>query len=369
MDRSESDRQLNQTSISMADEMIEIDGSQGEGGGQVLRTSLALSVCTGRPLRIENIRAGRPKPGLMRQHLTAVRAAAAISDATVSGDAIGSRRLTFEPQTIRPGEYEFRIGTAGSTTLMLQTILPPLLTADGPSTIRLEGGTHNPHAPPFDFLARAFLPLIERMGPRVAAELERPGFYPAGGGRLRVRIDPASRLAPLHLPGRGEVRSRICRGVVSSLPGDIVTRELAVLRERLAWPDECFEHRQLPPGHGPGNVLTVEIESEHVCEVFTGFGERGVRAETVAQRVLDEVEEYLAAGVPVGRRLADQLLLPLALSAAHGTDGGGSFVTLPLTRHATTNIDVIRRFLDVEIASAGIGRDRVLVRVDRTPPA
>lgn len=348
---------------SVTGEMIQIDGSQGEGGGQVLRTSLALAICTGRPVRIESIRAGRPKPGLMRQHLIAVRAAAIISDATVTGDAIGSRQVTLEPRTIRPGDYEFKIGTAGSTTLVLQTILPPLLIADGPSTIHLEGGTHNPHAPPFDFLERAFLSLIERMGPRVSAELERPGFYPAGGGRLTVRIEPASRLAPLHLIERGEVRRRVCRGVVSSLPGDIVKRELAVLRERLGWPDECFEHRQLPSGHGPGNVLTVEIESEHVCEVFTGFGERGVRAETVAQGVLDEVEEYLAAGVPVGRHLADQLLLPLALA------GGGSFITLPLTRHATTNIDVIRRFLDVEITWAKIGRDRVQVRVDRIPPA
>src|SRR5512138_2046230 len=163
--------------------MITIDGSQGEGGGQILRSALALSLVTGKPFRIENIRARRQKPGLMRQHLTAVNAAVEIGAAHVSGNTVGSSELTFAPTALRSGEYHFVVGTAGSCTLVLQTVLPALIIAEGSSEIRLEGGTHNPAAPPFDFLAGAFLPLLNRMGPDVRAALERPGFYPAGGGR------------------------------------------------------------------------------------------------------------------------------------------------------------------------------------------
>jgi RNA 3'-terminal phosphate cyclase (ATP) len=164
--------------------MITIDGSYGEGGGQILRTSLALSLVTGKPFSINNIRAGRKKPGLMRQHLTAVNAAAEIGSAAIKGNRIGSQEFTFEPEMIKPGNFHFAIGSAGSCTLVFQTILPALIIAGGPSEIILEGGTHNPFAPPFDFLAKAFLPVINRMGPKVDAVLEKPGFYPAGGGRF-----------------------------------------------------------------------------------------------------------------------------------------------------------------------------------------
>lgn len=201
-----------------------IDGSQGEGGGQVLRTSLALSMVTGRPFRIEGIRAGRANPGLLRQHLTGVRAAAEISGAKVQGAELGSKQLTFEPGEVRAGDYQFSIGTAGSTTLVLQTILPALLAAKGRSTMVLEGGTHNPAAPPFDFLQRVFLPLVNRMGPRVSVELERHGFFPAGGGCFRVVVDPVEKLQPLELLTRGEIRRRTCRVLLSNLPRTIAKR-------------------------------------------------------------------------------------------------------------------------------------------------
>src|SRR5262245_60443308 len=171
-----------------------IDGSQGEGGGQILRTALALSLVTGAPFRVEKIRAGRQKPGLLRQHLTAVTAAVEIGGAAVEGATLGSRELSFRPGSVRPGAYRFAVGTAGSAALVLQTVLPALLTATGPSTVVVEGGTHNPHAPPFDFLALAFLPLLARMGARAQATLDRPGFYPAGGGQLTVEITPAPAL-------------------------------------------------------------------------------------------------------------------------------------------------------------------------------
>lgn len=323
--------------------MIVIDGSQGEGGGQILRSSLALSLVTGRPFRIEKIRAGRKKPGLMRQHLTAVEAAAAIGQAEVEGAGIGSQLLVFTPKAINAGKYHFAVGTAGSCTLVLQTILPALLTADAPSEVILEGGTHNPFAPPFDFLAKAFLPLIGRMGPKVSADLHRPGFYPAGGGKFTVSIEPATGLQRLDLLERGAVIKHAARAMVARLPRQIGERELKVVRDRLGWSEACCHVEEAGSSPGPGNILCVEVESEYCTEVFTGFGEVGVRAEKVAKDTVQQVEEYLSAAVPVGPYLADQLLLPMAMA------GGGSFRTLSPTRHMTTNAEVIRLFLPVEV--------------------
>ena len=327
--------------------MITIDGSKGEGGGQILRTSLALSLVTSQAFRIRNIRAGRRKAGLMRQHLTAVKAAAEVSGAEVRGNSIGSQDLTFTPQAIRRGQYHFAVGTAGSATLVLQTVLPALLlgSADQGSELVLEGGTHNPFAPPFDFLERAFLPLVARMGPRVEARLERPGFYPAGGGKFTVSIEPAPRLTRLDLPERGEVRRRLAEARVSQIPITIAEREIGILRGKLPWPPECFQTRAIRNSRGPGNVLVIEIESEHVTEVFTGFGEKGVPSEQVVGEALREVREYLSADVPVSAHLADQLLIPMALA------GGGMFRTLAPSRHTMTNIEVIQEFLDVEITA------------------
>jgi len=323
--------------------MITIDGSYGEGGGQILRTSLALSLVTGKPFSIRNIRAGRKKPGLMRQHLTAVNAAAEIGLAAIEGNHIGSLAFTFEPEMIKPGNYHFAIGSAGSCTLVFQTILPALIIAGEPSEIILEGGTHNPFAPPFDFLERAFLPVINRIGPRVDAVLEKPGFYPAGGGRFRVSINPTG-LNRLNLLERGNIINQTVRASVANLPVSIANRELKVIREKLEWGGELLEAVEVENSQGPGNILIVEIESENITEVFTGFGEKGVSAEKVAKRAVKSVQEYLAFNVPVGRYLADQLLIPMALA------GGGKFRTLSPTKHTITNAEVIKKFIDVEIA-------------------
>jgi RNA 3'-terminal phosphate cyclase (ATP) len=337
--------------------MLTIDGSQGEGGGQVLRTSLALAIITHTQVRIRAIRAGRSKPGLLRQHLTAVRAAAEISGAEVAGDRLGSCELEFKPGVVRPGNYRFEIGSAGSTTLVLQTVLPPLLLAEVGSSVAITGGTHNPHAPPVEFLEHAFLPLIGRMGPRISLELKRPGFYPAGGGEIDVTIEPVSKLTPIELVERGEIRRRRCRAFLAGLPGQIAQRELATAGQLLDWPDEYFEVDRWLGKAGEGNTLTIEIESESLTEVFTGFGARGVRAEAVAEAAVGEAKRYLEAGVPVGEHLADQLLLPLALA------GSGRFFTLPPTSHSTTNVDVIRKFLDVKIAFRELADDRSQVEV------
>ena len=323
--------------------MLVLDGSQGEGGGQILRSALALSLATGTPFRIENIRAGRPRPGLMRQHLTAVEAAAAVGGAQISGAEVGSRSVSFAPTGVKAGDYAFSVGTAGSATLVLQTVLPSLLTADGPSSLVLEGGTHNPSSPPFDFLAKAFLPLVSRMGAHVEATLERPGFYPAGGGRFHVTITPAKALTPLVLEQRGEVRARRVRAVVANVPRAVGERELNRFAARTHWDASAFSLELVPSPVGPGNVLIAEIESEHVTEVFTGFGEKQVRAETVANACADEVAAYLATDAPVGPHLADQLVLLLALS------GEGTFRTTRPTTHTRTQLEVIPRFLSTAI--------------------
>lgn len=328
--------------------MIEIDGSYGEGGGQILRTSLALSLVTGKPFRIERIRAGRKTPGLLRQHLTAVIAAKEIGRAEVVGARVGSGELTFAPKEIVPGEYAFAIGTAGSASLVLQAVLPALLLASGPSVLTIEGGTHNPFAPPFDFMAKAFLPLLNRMGPQVEAELECPGFYPAGGGRVRFSINPAARLAPLDLRERGEIRARRAKALVANLSPGIAERELAVVGRLLSWSAEWLQPETLRNSCGPGNVVSIEIESEHLTEVFTGFGERGVPAEAVAEKAVKEARRYLASEAAVGEYLADQLLVPLALA------GGGAFTTGHLSRHALTNIEIIHKFLKARISTAAI---------------
>ena len=337
--------------------MLTIDGSQGEGGGQILRTSLAMSLVTSVPVRIINIRAGRKKPGLMRQHLTAVRAAAQFGHAAVEGADIGSQTLTFTPREVSPGEYHFAVGTAGSATLVLQTVLPALLTASGTSVLTLEGGTHNMGAPPFDFLQKTFLPLINRMGPKIDASLARHGFYPAGGGKFVVAITPAERLSGLELLERGEVIRQSARALVSKLPEHIGQRELDTIKQQLGWPDERLAVEEISSSRGPGNVVMVEIESTHVTEVFTAFGRRGVRAEDVARHAAEAAARYLAADVPVGEHLADQLLIPLALA------GGSAFKTLAPTSHTRTNIEVLKRFLDVEIVMREYAADSWLIEL------
>lgn len=361
-------------------DLINIDGSQGEGGGQIVRSSLALSMVTGRPVKIDRVRAGRAKPGLKQQHLTALRAAQEICQATVTGGVIGSSSFTFHPGEVVPGDYYFSIGTAGSATLLLQTILMPLLIANRPSRLILEGGTHNPWAPPFDFLQRSYLALVNRMGPRVTATLERAGFYPAGGGCFLVEIEPAKRaeslthspgtpgdlgLSSFHLLERGEILSRIGRVLLCNLPDHIADRELEELARLVHWESDCL-FRENIRAHGPGNAVVIEVVSEHVSEVFIGIGERATKAEVVAQRACEEMHDYLIADVPVGPHLADQLLLPMALSAWQSDTPDqrrqGSFRTMRLTDHSKTHIAVLQAFLDIPIAVDDSG-DTTIVKI------
>jgi len=328
-----------------------IDGAKEEGGGQVLRSSLTLSIITGTPFRIENIRARRRRPGLLRQHLTAVQAATAVSGAQVKGASMGSDELVFQPQGVRAGEYAFSIGTAGSTSLVLQTVLPALAMADGPSVVELRGGTHNPSAPPFDFLEKTLFPLVKRMGPRVRATLHRAGFYPAGGGHATFRIEPSETLKPISLLERGPVTGRRIRALVASLPLDIGDREVAAAAESLGWDRSLGEVVRVENSFGPGNMVAVDLTSDHLTEVVTSFGEKGVSAEVVAKSAAREAQNYLDAGAPVGQHLADQLMLWVALA------GKGVFRTLQPTGHSTSQLDVIAAFLGREVRCTSLGSD------------
>lgn len=335
---------------------LAIDGSEGEGGGQLLRTALTLSLVTGRAFRMERIRAGRPKPGLLRQHLTAVQAAAQVGRARVAGDELGSQAITFEPMGVHAGSYEFAIGTAGSATLVFQTLIPALLKAGAPSRVAIEGGTHNPLAPSADFMELTFVPVLRLMGATVDWRLERHGFHPAGGGRLVAEIAPCARLRNVDLLYRGATSVR-ARAVLANLPRTIGKRELGVVRQRLGLERDACRVDDVETSPGPGNVLTIAIESDTTTEVVTGFGMKGLTAEKVAHDACDEVERYLRSDVPVGPHLADQLLVPMALA------GGGSFRTLAPTAHTRSNANVIGAFMDVSIAMEAESTDTVHVTV------
>ena len=337
--------------------MIEIDGSFGEGGGQILRTSLALSLITRQPFRISNIRANRAKPGLRRQHVTAVEAAASVGHAEITGAQVDSRELVFRPKRVTPGEYRFAVGTAGSTTLVFQAVLPALMIADAPSKLTFEGGTHNSGAPPFDYLDRVFLPVLNRMGPTVRARLLRHGFAPGGRGSFEVSVSPVPRLCPLNLTQRGPILERHTRALCSNLPDHVAERELQTVRAHPDWRDATATAERVDAA-GPGNIVLLEIRAEHITEMFTGYGERGVPAETVAQRALHCAREYLDSCVPVGEHLADQLPIPMSLGA------GGVFRTMRPTLHTTTNAEVIRRFLPARIAIKRVSAAEWEVRVE-----
>jgi RNA 3'-terminal phosphate cyclase (ATP) len=320
--------------------IIQLDGATGEGGGQILRTALSLSMVTGQPFHLENIRAGRQKPGLLRQHLTAVLAATEVSDGTAEGAILGSKAVTFTPGTVRSGVYKFAVGTAGSATLVLQTLLPALMAGTERSEVTIEGGTHNEAAPPFDFLQKTFLPCVKRLGPQIELRLNRYGFYPAGGGSITANIMPAAKFGGLQMEQPGDSARIRARAVLANLPRHIAARELALVARRFALEPDALEIVETKNSTGPGNVVMIEAHTDGIVGVFTAFGRIGVSAEEVAEDAIRQTQIFLKAGVAVDEHLADQLLLPLALGR------GGSFSTTKLSKHSLTNMMVIKAFLD-----------------------
>lgn len=325
--------------------MLTIDGSHGEGGGQVLRTSLSLSALLGRELRIEGIRAGRPKPGLAAQHLASVRAAAAVCGASVRGDHMGSQGLEFIPGEVRGGRYQFEVGTAGASTLVLQTVLPALLFAHAASHVQVHGGTNVPWSPPQEYVSAVFLPAIGEMGAGVTFDCLVPGFYPKGGGCIEARVRPVERaLRPLDWRERGELRSLTAFSVVEArLPGHIIRRQIEGAREALGSTGlRAVEAHPASPS--PGTALTIAAGFERGRAGFSALGRRGRPAEQVGREAGEEAARFLRGTASVDRHLADQLLLYAAVAG-----GRTRYVTEEVTEHLRTNAWVIARFIDVDM--------------------
>jgi RNA 3'-terminal phosphate cyclase (ATP) len=339
------------------DSPLVIDGSAGEGGGQMLRSSLALSMATGTPFVLERIRAGRKKPGLMRQHLTCVRAAELVSNAEVSGAELGSSRLEFRPGPIAPGDHTVDIGSAGSVALVLQTVALALcIGASAPSRIAVRGGTHAAWAPIYPFLEAAWLPLVQRAGAKIGLELVGSGFYPAGGGEVLMTTEPSETLSPLHLGDASVLAPLALHGIVSNLAEGIARRELAAAAEALAGTPLTLTSASVK-SPGPGNAmwLVARDEATSIANVFSGIGEVGVKAEDVGRNVAEDFLAWRESGTSVEPHLADQVMLPMALA------GGGSFTTNELTLHAQTNIEVIRAFTGLRFRAWDLGAARVRV--------
>jgi RNA 3'-terminal phosphate cyclase (ATP) len=346
--------------------MIEIDGSRGEGGGQMLRSALALSAITGTPMRITNIRARRAKPGLMAQHLSAVQATAAVCGARVDGARQRSQTLVFEPQGIRAGAFHFDIGTAGSTALVLQTVLLPLSYAAAPSVVTVTGGTHVPWSPCFDYLQLHWARYLREIGVALELALERAGFYPRGGGQVRAAVHPADGLQALRITERGALR-RI-RGVsgVANLDDRIAERQRRQALRRLA--GRCtkvdIDIARLPArGQGTVVVLLAELERSQCC--YTSLGARGKPAERVADEAVDGLEAFLAGDGAIDEYLADQLVVPLACAT-----GTSELRSARVTQHLLTNVEVVRLFIDRPITVEGaLGASGVLRIGERHPTA
>jgi RNA 3'-terminal phosphate cyclase (ATP) len=328
---------------------IELDGSFGEGGGQILRTSLALSLLTGKAFHLRNVRAGRARPGLQPQHLMSVRSAAEVGQAQTRGASRGSSDLVFEPGPVRPGRYRFDIGTAGATGLVLHTLYLPLaLRGDVPSELTLVGGTHVRTSPCYHFLDTTWRRYLELCGLRVRLRLERPGFYPRGGGEVGAVVQPCPGLRGVRLGERGPVTATGF-SAVAGLPEAIARRQVRRAVYRLRQHGLEVSLREEEWEGGPGTVVAIELSTDPVPTLFFALGERGKPAERVADEAVDQVIAYLEAGpAVVDAHSADQLVLPLALAEGPSEYGVGE-----VTRHLTTNVAVIRQFLDREIVCDG----------------
>lgn len=329
--------------------MIEIDASFGEGGGQILRSALALSILTGKPMRLAHIRARRPQPGLRPQHLKAIEAAAQISTARLEGALPDSQALCFEPQDLRAGEYAFDIGTAGSTSLLLQTICLPLCFADTPSRLSLTGGTHVPWSPCYHYLAWQWLPYLEQIGYRVESSLELAGFYPRGGGIMHANIQPARRLRPLRITERGQLLRIRGLSAVGRLDRSIAMRQC---RQALARMDDLavpldIEVAELPAA-SPGTFILLLAEFEHSRSCAFALGALHKPAEKVADEAVEELRANIASGGAIDGWLADQLLLPLAFVADKSV-----LSVSRISQHLLTNAQLLSHFLPVRVEIEG----------------
>jgi RNA 3'-terminal phosphate cyclase (ATP) len=334
----------------MSKPLLELDGAAGEGGGQILRTSLALALLTQQPFHLRNVRARRSKPGLQPQHLMSVQAAAAIGQAHVRGASLGSTDLVFEPGEVMAGKYQFAIGTAGATGLVLHTLYLPLaLGTSAPSQLTLTGGTHVTTSPCFHFLNITWRPYLELLDLHVRLRIRRPGFYPRGGGVVEVSIQPCPRLQALQLRERSPVKRVTGISAVAGLPPEIARRQARRATIRLEQRGLAVDIREETWDDGPGTVLAVILDTPPVPALFFGLGARGKPAERVADEAVEQVVAYLdAAPAAVDSHSADQIVLPLALA-----EGSSHFSVAEVSSHLLTNVEVIRRFVERDIVIEG----------------
>ncbi len=334
--------------------MIEIDGSYGEGGGQILRTALAFSAILKLPIRVKNIRTSRKSPGLGNQHLTAVNALARISDAEIEGNKIGSQTLTFIPREIRAGNYQFEMGTAGSVTLLLQAIFLPLCQAEGDSTLTLVGGTHVPWSPPFDYFSEVFLSTLRPMGVSSEAMIEKWGFYPRGGGRVQVKINPIVGLKPISLAERGWLKKITGISATANLPKHVAERQREQAFKRIRRELKIEPEIVLldAPSIGQGSFLFLLAEYVGIVVGFSSLGAKGKPAEKVADESVDSLKNYVESDGCVDPHLADQLVPFMALAK-----GNSCFTTTQMTEHLFTNLWVVAHLTDTKIETRGeLGR-------------
>ncbi|TAL23878.1 MAG: RNA 3'-phosphate cyclase [Nitrospirae bacterium] len=341
--------------------MIEIDGSLGEGGGQILRTALSLSGLFMKPFRIFNIRKGRKKSGLMPQHLTCVRAMQLISDAEVTGGKIGSPELVFEPRGVKAGEFLFDIGTAGSTSLVLQTIIPSLIFSKEKTSIILKGGTHVPFSPSYDYIAGVFAPVLAQIGISIELKIESYGFYPKGGGRIKVDIFPAGDIQPLRVAERGAIPRIKGYSGAGNLSSSIAERQKSAAIKKIQ--SGIKDLGQLidieilnVSSPGQGTFIFLHSEAENAVAGFTSLGERGKKAEVVGGEAADEFMEYYFTNAALDKHLPDQIVLYLSMTKEESL-----FTTSSITQHLMTNLSVIGLFNEFHYSVEGdIGKQGVV---------
>jgi RNA 3'-terminal phosphate cyclase (ATP) len=363
--------QAAQTMPSRAPAPLLIDGSEGEGGGQILRTALSLSAITGRPLSLERIRAKRRNPGLAAQHLTAVRAAAALCDAELAGDSLASQELSFAPRApVAAGAYDFDValaregGSAGAVTLVLQTVLLPLALAAGSSRVRVRGGTHMPQSPPVDYLTEVWLPTLKRLGIDAELALEAWGWFPIGKGVIRAQIPGGAAAASLDLVERGGLRRITGRAVAANLPAHIPQRMADRARGLLAGLGAALDIRpDRVRAACPGAGIFLTAEYEHARAGFSGLGAIGISSEAVAEEAAGLLLRHHASGAACDRHLGDQLLLPLCFAR-----GPSRYSVEEISTHLETNRRVIEQFgiaaIEIERDPSGAG---IVTVVPNTP--
>lgn len=334
-------------------DILEIDGNYGEGGGQILRSSLSLSAILQRPVRISGIRAGRKKAGLAPQHLTCVNAVAEITGAEITGGTLGSQTLTFCPQKICGGNYTFDVAdirpSAGALSLVFQSIALPLSYAQTSSIVTLRGGTHVPWSPTVHYLQEIFIPIAARFGFEGSLQLNRWGWYPKGGGEAIAEIRPAPGWCSVRLRHRGKLRAVSGFSAASNLPTHILSRQYDQIQKRLVDFDSPVSV-ELVKGEsiGQGTLVFLKAEFENIQVGFSALGARGKPAERVADEACQALEDFLASDAAVDSYLADQIILPMALA-----EGECRFTTSQITRHLTTNIWLVEQFLPVRFEVRG----------------